>query len=84
MLRLTSTQPLATCFGPLASLYAPKQMQKHLPQKLTNLDSQETWHTPDNWEKIQKAGLCPTRCFSEYVANILKSPVRISRTILLD
>lgn len=59
-------------------------MQKHLPQKLTKLDSQETWHTPDNWEQIQKVGLRPTRCFSKYVANVLKSPVRISRTILLD
>jgi hypothetical protein len=47
-------------------------MQKHLPQKLTKLDSQETWHTPDNWEQIQKAGLLPTRCFSKYVANVFK------------
>lgn len=59
-------------------------MQKHLPPKLTKLDSQETWHTLDSWEQIQKVGLLPTRCFSKYVANGMKSTVRISRTILPD
>lgn len=31
-------------------------MQKDLPQKLTKLDSQETWHTPDSWEQITESG----------------------------
>ena len=28
-------------------------MQKHLPPKLTKLDSQETWHALGSWEQIQ-------------------------------
>ena len=53
-------------------------MQKHLPPKLTKLDSQETWHIQDSWEQIQKVGLLLTRCFSKYVANDMKGTIRIS------